>query len=160
MLPQLPSRHCVHVGGHLTANCKYLKWLQCLWIVTHLKEIENNRNARVQGERQRIPHDACELYRLSFLYLLEELERLHASVSMQKLKQMRSLFKRSFISRFLYFANHLKLLRSTEKRHVFAIDTQERTICQKKYVASHALVRTNFVAPHCCDLPLLMVLRI
>jgi len=77
---RLPSKNCVHVGGGLTANCRYLKWLQCMWIVTHIKETENIRSAVAHGERHRIPHDACELYRLAFSYLLEELERLHASV--------------------------------------------------------------------------------
>lgn len=81
---RLPSRDCVYIGGNRTANFKYLKWLQCLWIVTHLKEIENCRNARDEGRGQQIPEDVCEVYRSAFLYVLEELERLYNSVRLQE----------------------------------------------------------------------------
>jgi hypothetical protein len=80
---RLPCKHCVHIGENLTANFKYLKWLQCLWIVTHLNEIENCRSVRDEDKRQKIPQHVCEIYRSAFLYVLEELELLYDSVRMQ-----------------------------------------------------------------------------
>ena len=78
---RLPSGDCVHIGGNRTANLKYLKYLQCLWIVTHLKEIENCRNVRDEDRGQQIPEHVCEVYRSAFLCVLEELERVYISVS-------------------------------------------------------------------------------
>jgi hypothetical protein len=79
----LPSRQCLCVGRHVTVHVQYLKWLQCLWLVTHLNELERARRACATTECKTVPLHHSELYRKALRFVLEELECLYTHVSKQ-----------------------------------------------------------------------------
>ena len=75
---RLPSLHCVHVDAHTTVHKDYVKWLQSLWLATHMHEVEQQRRgARVRAD---VPHEHSELYRKSLLFVMEQLKQLYADV--------------------------------------------------------------------------------
>jgi hypothetical protein len=76
---RLPSLRCVRVDTHTTVHQDYGKWLQCLWLATHMHEVEQRRRgARVRAD---VPHEHSELYRKSLLFVLEHLKQLYAHVT-------------------------------------------------------------------------------
>jgi hypothetical protein len=78
VLSRLPSLHCVHVDAHTTVHKAYLTWLQSLWLVTHILEVEQQRRgARVRAD---VPREHSELYRKSLLFVMEQLKQLYAHV--------------------------------------------------------------------------------
>lgn len=84
-LSKLPSRQCVSVGS-MTVHAQYLKLLHCLWLVTHVHEFESARragDASAAAAPARRPGPHSELYRAAFRFVLQELDRLYASVARQ-----------------------------------------------------------------------------
>jgi hypothetical protein len=81
----LPSRQCVSVGP-MTVHVQYLKLLQCLWLVTHVHEVESARRAgaaSAPAAPATRPQLHSELYREALRFVLQELDRLYASVARQ-----------------------------------------------------------------------------
>ena len=75
---RLPSPRCVRVDAHTTTHERYGKWLQCLWLVTHIHEVEQQRGcARVRAQ---VPREHSELYRKSLLFVLNTLKQLYAHI--------------------------------------------------------------------------------
>ena len=57
---------------------QYVKWLQCLWLATHMHEVEQQRRgARVRAE---VPREHSELYRKSLLFVLDKLKQLYLHI--------------------------------------------------------------------------------
>jgi hypothetical protein len=77
----LPSRQCVSVGP-MTVHVQYLKLLHCLWLVTHVHELESARRAGAAPAASR-PRLHSELYREALRFVLQELERLYGQVAGQ-----------------------------------------------------------------------------
>ena len=75
---RLPSLRCVRVDVQITVHEQYVKWLQCLWLATHMHEVEQQRRgARVRAE---VPREHSELYRKSLLFVLEKLKQLYLHI--------------------------------------------------------------------------------
>ena len=75
---KLPSLQCIRVDTRITLHNKYAKWLQCLWLITHIHEVEHQRaGARSFGGVQQ---EHAELYRKSALFVLQSLQDFYAHV--------------------------------------------------------------------------------
>jgi hypothetical protein len=75
---RLPSLRCVRVYAQITVHEQYVKWLQCLWLATHMHEVEQqHRGARVRAE---VPREHSELYRKSLLFVLQKLKQLYLHI--------------------------------------------------------------------------------
>jgi hypothetical protein len=75
---RLPSLRCLRVDAHTTVHTHYSKWLQCLWLATHIHEVElQRRGARVRAD---VPREHAELYRKALLFVLEHLQQLYAQI--------------------------------------------------------------------------------
>lgn len=79
---KLPSLHCIRVDAQITLHNKYAKWLQCLWLITHMHEIEHQRAAArsCANVQYVVEAEDAELYRKSILFVLESLEVVYTHV--------------------------------------------------------------------------------
>jgi hypothetical protein len=79
-LSALPSRHCVIVED-MTVHVNYIRLLQCLWLVTHMHELESTKQDAPATTRHHTPpimkqhHE--DLYREAFCLIFQELENLY-----------------------------------------------------------------------------------
>lgn len=75
---KLPSLQCIRVDTHITLHNTYAKWLQCLWLITHIHEVEQQR----AGARScaNVHAQDAELYRKCMLFVLQSLEHLYTHV--------------------------------------------------------------------------------
>ena len=75
---KLPSLQCIRVDTRITVHNKYGKWLQCLWLITHIHEVEHQcAGSRSLGGVQQ---EHAELYRKSMLFVLQSLQDVYAHV--------------------------------------------------------------------------------
>lgn len=72
------SRDCVQVDDVIFVHKKYHKWLQCLWLTTHVREQEQARWSKtlVSG----IPPAHVIVYHRAIKFVLEQLEELYSTV--------------------------------------------------------------------------------
>jgi len=75
---KLPSLQCVRVDTRITVHNKYCKWLQCLWLITHIHEVEQQRAGARSGAN--VDAQDAELYRKSMLFVLQSLEHVYTHV--------------------------------------------------------------------------------
>jgi len=79
---KLPSPQCVRVDAHITVHNKYAKWLQCLWLITHIDEVEQQLIQQRAGARSGANVNAqdADVYRKSMLFVLQSLEHVYTHV--------------------------------------------------------------------------------
>ena len=70
VLSHVPSQQCLLIDADTAVHEQYSKWVHCLWLITHIRQIENERSARV-------PEPNVQLYQTSFLFIFKELQRLY-----------------------------------------------------------------------------------
>ena len=75
------SRDCVQVDDAVFVHTRYQKWLQCLWLATHMREQEQARATKAHTAA--IPPAQAGLYRAAVRHVLEQLEELYGSVGAQ-----------------------------------------------------------------------------
>ena len=75
---KLPSLECVRVDTRITMHNKYCKWLQCLWLITHIHEAEQQRGGPRSGAN--VNAEDADVYRKSMLFVLQSLEHVYTHV--------------------------------------------------------------------------------
>jgi len=75
---KLPSLQCVRVDTRITMHNKYCKWLQCLWLITHIHEVEQQRGGARSGGN--VDAQDADVYRKSMLFVLQSLEHVYTHV--------------------------------------------------------------------------------
>lgn len=68
----LPSRSCLQIGDFVVVHEQYAKFVQCLWLVTHVHEVEAARGC---GD---IPRPHAGAYRDCFRFVFAQLEEMAA----------------------------------------------------------------------------------
>ena len=74
----LMSLKCVRVDEQTTVHEHYRRWMLSVWLITHMHELEQKR--RRASACAEIPPADVELYRSAFVFVLEQLDVLYASV--------------------------------------------------------------------------------
>jgi hypothetical protein len=82
------SRDCVQVDDAVFVHTQYQKWLQCLWLATHMREQEQARATKAHVAA--IPPAQAGIYRAAVRYVLEQLEELYGSVGAEVLKHKKN----------------------------------------------------------------------
>lgn len=85
-LSKLPSLHCVRVDTRITMHNKYCKWLQCLWLITHIHEVEQQRGG-ARSDANVNAQDA-DVYRKSMLFVLQSLEHVYTHVMLANARKI------------------------------------------------------------------------
>lgn len=77
-LSGINTRGCVKLGDGIFVHSNHAKWVLCLWLVTHMREIERSRDC--------VPAAQATTYRKALMFVLEQLEGVyeHVSVYMKK----------------------------------------------------------------------------
>lgn len=73
------ARDCVQVDDAVFVHSRYRKWLQCLWLATHMREQEQARAMKTHAGD--IPPAHAAMYRASVRFVLQQLEELYESVA-------------------------------------------------------------------------------
>ena len=76
---RLPSLRCYRVDVHTTVHEQYIKLLRCVWLTTHIHEVEQQRQGARAGEE--VPRAHAELYRAALLFILQQQQQLYADLS-------------------------------------------------------------------------------
>jgi hypothetical protein len=82
------SRDCVQVDDAVFVHKKYLKWLQCLWLATHIREQEQVRALKTHAAD--VPPAHAGMYRAAVQFVLEQLEQLYGSVGAEVWKHKKT----------------------------------------------------------------------
>ncbi len=82
-LSGLQSCRCLCVNA-LTVDEQYIKWLRCIWLVTHIQELEHHR--RRQTGREEMLSEHTEMYRTALAFVFEQLQNLYAAVCTAKMR--------------------------------------------------------------------------
>jgi hypothetical protein len=77
VLSKLPSRQCICVDDNTMVHEQYMKWLRCLWLATHIHDVERQR----PGSDGAVPRCHAELYRASLCFVLQQLRCLYADLT-------------------------------------------------------------------------------
>ena len=78
----LLSRRCLRVDAHIVVHEQYSKWLRCVWLATHMHEVEQQRrNVSMCKEISEIPRHDAELYRAALRFVLQQLQQLYAHLA-------------------------------------------------------------------------------
>jgi len=87
---KLPSLQCVRVDAHICVHNKYAKWLQCLWLITHMDEVEQQLIQQRGGTRSRANVNAqdADVYRKAMLFVLQSLEQVYTHVMLANARKM------------------------------------------------------------------------
>lgn len=75
----LVSEACIEVNENLKVHKYYRRWLQCLWLVTHIGEVERQR--KVQEPNVSIPDEHIDVYREAFIFVVNRMENLHSDIA-------------------------------------------------------------------------------
>jgi hypothetical protein len=79
VLSHVPCKQCLVIDIDTKVHEKYNKWVHCLWLITHIHQVENERS---RGQKCcSISPEHTELYRISFVFVFEELERLYTDIA-------------------------------------------------------------------------------
>ena len=81
VLSRIPSKQCLVIDIDTKVHEKYTKWVHCLWLITHIQQVENERCARMSCARCVLSQEDVELYRTSFVFVLQELEKLYTHIA-------------------------------------------------------------------------------
>jgi hypothetical protein len=76
---RLPSLRCYRVDEHTTVHEQYIKLLRCLWLSTHIHDVEQQRQRVRAGED--MPREHAQLYRAALLFILQQQKQLYADLS-------------------------------------------------------------------------------
>jgi len=86
-LSGIVARDCVQVHDAVFVHGQYRKWLQCLWLVTHVREQEQIRATKTTVGA---PPAHAAVYRAAVRFVLQQLEELYGSVAAQVAKHKKN----------------------------------------------------------------------
>jgi hypothetical protein len=78
-ISRLPSLRCYQVDVDTTVHEQYMKLLRCVWLSTHIHEVEQQRPGARGG--QDVPREHSELYSAALLFVLQQQKQLYADLS-------------------------------------------------------------------------------
>jgi hypothetical protein len=88
--------HTCHISGCVSCDClqvsetvfvhqQYNKWLQCLWLTTHVGQLEQSRFVETQSFC--IPDAHVKIYQTAMQFVIEQIVQLHTAVKHRLHKQ-------------------------------------------------------------------------
>jgi len=82
MLCQLSCVSCIRVDANIIVHEQYNRWLQCLWLVTHIYEVEQQNSTAFKSTQNlgAIALKHSELYRKCFCLVIQSLQNLYEHV--------------------------------------------------------------------------------
>jgi hypothetical protein len=80
------SSECLAVARDVSVDRQYLKWLQCLWLTTHVREQEHVRTTYTQNSEVTPEHKM--IYRMAMLFVLEQTKELYESALKRAVKPL------------------------------------------------------------------------
>lgn len=85
-LTRVPSKQCIMIDVDIKVHNNYDKWVYCLWIITHIHHIQQERYESRAHKclSKSLSHEDIELYRSSFVFVWQELERLYTTLANTK----------------------------------------------------------------------------